>query len=82
VPVLGTPTNKCSHGVYAAGETRDGKPWSRHCSMCNDNLSAAPSTRRPARAEREETELDAADFLALPVGERLRGGHYVGQGLS
>jgi len=69
--VLGTPTNKCNHGVYAAGETKNGKPWARHCSMCNDNLSASKAVRR-LRAEPEvEQELDVAAFIERPVGERL-----------
>lgn len=69
--VLGSPTNKCSHSVYAAGETRDGKPWARNCSMCNDNLQQARACRRTRPTPEVEQEIDVAAFMERPVGERL-----------
>jgi hypothetical protein len=74
--VLGTPTNKCAHGMYTAGETRDDKPWARFCGLCNTEAiqKCVPSGRRALVAREEVDEekvIDCFQFIHQEPERRL-----------
>lgn len=71
--VLGTPTTKCPHGVFKAGQAT-----AEYCSFCNPRSAFStpshPVTIEMAETEVEDTEfemLDCAEFMDRPAGERL-----------
>ena len=73
MPVLGTPTSKCVHGVFKAGE-----PIAKYCSFCNPesalqfHRNPRPLTITAAKSEVEdEVVLDCCEFQNLNVGQRL-----------
>lgn len=65
---------KCEHGVRIA----KGDSFARYCSGCNPQSSRILAPRKHVPEVRhEERELDAAEFVDLPVGERIaRGGAF------
>lgn len=71
MPVLGTPTNKCDHGVYLAGELT-----ARYCPLCNPDMEiprGLPKGKLVSMVTKavDERVMDAAEFMERSVGERL-----------
>jgi hypothetical protein len=70
--VLGKPTTKCPHGVFKAGA-----PVAKYCTFCNPAFARGVSGGQGEPIEETDEEqgeeiLDAAEFMAQEVGQRLQ----------
>lgn len=59
--------DKCDHGVYIA----KGDTTARYCSACSPGRGIIFRQDRVVEVTRPERDMDAADFMSLPIWERL-----------